>query len=229
MRRAGSNVPGMASGRTATRPRYWLRSAPGDLLWEVSMPVALPAHVQMALDEVLLHSLIAGRRTPTLRFWEWSEPALILGSNQVLANEVDVDRAHELGFVVARRMSGGGTMIVEPGRTVTYSLYAPQSLVSGLSLVESFAFFDAWVVDCLRKLGVPADYRPINDIVSPLGKIGGAAPGQRAPPHGDRIRDGYRAGAPADPDRSGAGLRARRAQRGEGCLAAGSLADAWPG
>ena len=143
------------------------------------MPQPLPAHIQMALDEVLLDRLIAGRRTPTLRFWEWSEAALILGSNQVLANEVDVDLAQDLGFVVARRMSGGGTMIVEPGRTVTYSLYAPQSLVSGLSLVESFAFFDAWAVDCLRKLGVPADYRPINDIVSPLGKIGGAAQARR--------------------------------------------------
>jgi lipoate---protein ligase len=143
------------------------------------MPLPLPAHVQMALDEVLLHSLIAGRRTALLRFWEWSEAALILGSNQVLANEVDVDRAHELGFTVARRMSGGGTMIVEPGRTVTYSIYAPQSLASGLSLVESFAFFDAWVIDCLRELGVPADYRPINDIVSPEGKIGGAAQARR--------------------------------------------------
>lgn len=139
------------------------------------MPSPLPAHVQMALEEVLLDALIAGRRGSTLRFWEWSEPALILGSSQVLANEVDLQQARELGFVVARRMSGGGTMIVEPGRTLTYSIYAPQSLVTGLSLVESFAFFDAWAVDCFRELGVPADYRPINDIVSPEGKIGGAA------------------------------------------------------
>ena len=143
------------------------------------MPSPLPAHVQMALDEVLLDALIGGRRDCTLRFWEWSEPALVLGSSQVVANEVDLQQARELGFAVTRRMSGGGTMIVEPGRTLTYSMYAPQSLVSGLSLVESFAFFDAWVVDCLRELGVPADYRPINDIVSPEGKIGGAAQARR--------------------------------------------------
>src|SRR5499427_10045093 len=143
------------------------------------MPSPLPAHVQMALEEVLLDALIAGRRGSTLRFWEWSEPALVLGSSQVLANEVDLQQARELGFVVARRMSGGGTMIVEPGRTLTYSIYVPQAFVSGLSLVESFAFFDSWVVDCLRRLGVPADYRPINDIVSPEGKIGGAAQARR--------------------------------------------------
>jgi lipoate-protein ligase A len=143
------------------------------------MPIPLPAQVQVALEEVLLERVVAGRRGPTLRFWEWAEPALVLGSHQVLANEVDAGAAEALGFTVVRRTSGGGTMIVEPERTITYSLYAPESLVAGLSFVESFAFLDAWAVDCLRGLGAPADYRPINDIVSPEGKIGGAAQTRR--------------------------------------------------
>jgi lipoate-protein ligase A len=133
----------------------------------------------VALDEVLLDRVVAGRRGPTLRFWEWAEPALVLGSHQALANEIDQEAADALGFTVARRMSGGGTMIVEPGRTITYSLYAPESLVAGLSFVDSFARLDAWAVECLRGLGVPAAYRPINDIVSPEGKIGGAAQARR--------------------------------------------------
>lgn len=70
-------------------------------------------------------------------------------------------------------------MIVEPGRTITYSLYAPESIVAGLSFVDSFALLDAWAVECLRGLGVPAGYRPVNDIVSPEGKIGGAAQARR--------------------------------------------------
>jgi len=139
----------------------------------------LPAHVQLALDEVLLEQAVVGRRGAALRFWEWAEPALVLGSHQVLANEVDREAAAGLGFTVARRMSGGGTMIVEPGRTITYSLYAPESVVAGLSFVDSFARLDAWAVDCLRGLGVPAGYQPINDIVSPEGKIGGAAQARR--------------------------------------------------
>ncbi|HLH68022.1 MAG TPA: biotin/lipoate A/B protein ligase family protein [Candidatus Dormibacteraeota bacterium] len=143
------------------------------------MPRPLPAHLQMALEEVLLEQVTAGRRGPTLRFWEWSEPALVLGCNQVLANEVDLDAARRLGFVVTRRLSGGGTMIVEPGRTITYSLYAPDHLVAGMSFVESFAYLDAWAVECLRSLGVPAQHRPINDIAAPEGKIGGAAQTRR--------------------------------------------------
>jgi len=133
----------------------------------------------MALEEVLLQRLNGGQRGPTVRFWEWQERALVLGSNQVLANEVDLEAAAALGFQVTRRMSGGGTMIVEPGRTISYSLYAPETLVAGMTLVESFAFFDSWAVECLRELGVPAGYQPINDIVSPRGKIGGAAQARR--------------------------------------------------
>jgi lipoate-protein ligase A len=151
----------------------------GELGWEVVMPVSLRVHPQLALEEVLLQRLVEGVRGPTLRFWEWAERALVLGSHQVLANEVDVEAARELRFTVGRRMSGGGTMLLEPGRSITYSLYAPESVVAGQSFVESFAALDRWVVDCLRDLGVPAEHRPINDIVSPQGKIGGAAQARR--------------------------------------------------
>ncbi|MCT1607426.1 lipoate--protein ligase family protein, partial [Nesterenkonia massiliensis] len=51
----------------------------------------------------------------------------------------------------------------------------PATLVEGMSFVESYAFLDAWVIRALRELGVEASYVPINDIVSPGGKIGGAA------------------------------------------------------
>ena len=66
-------------------------------------------------------------------------------------------------------------MFVEPGNTITYSLYVPESLVSGLSFVDSYAFLDDWVIGALNDLGIAATYQPINDITSPAGKIAGAA------------------------------------------------------
>ena len=133
----------------------------------------------MALDEVLLGALAAGGRGPSLRFWRWSERCLVLGSNQSLSNEVDLAAAASLGFTVVRRLSGGGTMLVEPGGVVTWSLTLPESLVRDLSFVESFALLDAFAVAGLRSLGVDASYRPVNDIVSPQGKISGAAQARR--------------------------------------------------
>jgi lipoate---protein ligase len=135
--------------------------------------------MHMALDEVLLESVIAGRRPPTVRFWEWTEPALVIGSHQSVMNEVDLVVAHGLGFVITRRMSGGGTMLCEQGRTITYSLYLPDSIVSGVSFRRSYALLDAWAVQAFIELGIPASYREINDIISSRGKIGGAAQARR--------------------------------------------------
>lgn len=131
--------------------------------------------LHMALDEVLTREVAAGRRSPTLRVWEWTSAALVLGSFQSLRNEVDAEAATRHGVTVVRRMSGGGAMFVEPGNTITYSLYSPESLVRGLSFVDSYAFLDDWVLGALTDLGVGVSYQPINDITSPGGKIGGAA------------------------------------------------------
>lgn len=149
--------------------------------WTVIAPIALSPEENCALDEVLLDAVAAGRRGPTLRFWAWTERALVLGSHQSIANEVDLEACRELGYRVVRRMSGGGTMVCEPGGTLTWSMCLPEPFVGGLSFVESFAYLDAWAVSALRALGVPAGYRPINDIVAlPSGaKIAGAAQARR--------------------------------------------------
>ena len=129
----------------------------------------------MALDEVLAGEVAAGRRSPTLRFWEWSDPAVIIGSFQSVRNEVDLAGADRHGVQVVRRIAGGGAMFVEPGNTVTYSLYVPGSLVAGLSFTDSYAFLDDWVLGVLGELGLNVWYEPLNDIASDGGKIGGAA------------------------------------------------------
>jgi len=138
-------------------------------------PVAMTAAEHMALDQVLAEELGEGRRGPTLRLWEWAEPAIIIGSFQSLRNEVDAEEAAARNIGVHRRISGGGTMFIEPGNTITYSLYAPAELVQGMSFADSYAFLDDWVLQALHSIGIDAEYKPLNDIASPQGKIGGAA------------------------------------------------------
>lgn len=150
-----------------------------DLDWEILPPSAHSAHMHMALDEVLLERVTSGARRPLLRLWRWIEPALVIGSHQSVLNEIDQGAANELGFVVTRRMSGGGTMLCEAGRTITYSMYLPESAVAGISFRKSYAVLDAWAVRAFNAMGVPASYREINDIISPRGKIAGAAQARR--------------------------------------------------
>jgi lipoate-protein ligase A len=147
--------------------------------WELIPYTPHSAHMHMAVDDVLLQRVIAGLRRPTVRFWDWIEPALVIGSHQSVVNEVAVAAAQELGFTITRRMSGGGTMLCEPDRTITYSLYVPATVVEGLSFRESYAALDAWAVRSFVSLGIPAAYREINDIISPRGKIAGAAQARR--------------------------------------------------
>ena len=149
------------------------------LEWDLIPSSPQPAHMHMALDEMLLERVIGGTRRPTVRFWEWTESALVIGSHQSVMNEIDIQAARKSGFTITRRMSGGGTMICEPGRTITYSMCLPATAVSGISFRQSYALLDAWAVQSFIELGVPASYREINDIISPRGKIAGAAQARR--------------------------------------------------
>ena len=143
--------------------------------WNIIAPTALPTHLNVALDEVLTEEVGAGRRNPTIRFWDWEEPSVIIGSFQSYRNEVDPAGVARHGITVVRRISGGGAMFMEAGNCITYSLYLPQTLVDGLSFADSYTFLDAWVLAALEKLGINAFYVPLNDIATDQGKIGGAA------------------------------------------------------
>jgi len=148
--------------------------------WQLIHTDAQPPTLHMALDDVLTREVGAGRRQPTLRIWEWAAPAVVIGRFQSLRNEVDAAAAHRHQIEVVRRISGGGAMFIEPGNTITYSIYAPLSLINGLSFRAAYAFMDEWVLAALAELGIKAWYQPLNDITSAGGKIAGAAQVHRA-------------------------------------------------
>lgn len=138
-------------------------------------PGDLDPAMHAALDEVLGRELAAGRRGPTFRFWQWHNPAVVIGSFQSLRNEVDAEGAQRHGIQVVRRVSGGGAMFMEAGNCITFSLVVPETLVDGMSYEASYAFLDDWVLTALAEVGVQAHYAGLNDIASAAGKIAGAA------------------------------------------------------
>lgn len=147
--------------------------------WRLIPATPTAPAMNMALDAVLTERVGAGLRPPTLRFWGWAAACVVLGRFQSVRNELDEGGLRDLGIGFVRRITGGGAMYIEPEGAITYSLFAPESLVAGLSFAESYAFLDAWVIDALRALGVDATYVPLNDIASSTGKIGGAAQARR--------------------------------------------------
>ncbi|PZU41253.1 MAG: lipoate--protein ligase [Microbacterium sp.] len=173
----GTQMLGFTPEAVGTAVRRSLVTAPGwrDFDWQIVHEKAVSPRMNLALDEVLTARVGDGRRTPTLRMWEWDASAVVIGSFQSLRNEVDPEGAARHGFDVVRRISGGGAMMMGAGQIVTYSLYVPAALVAGMTFADSYAFLDDWVLQALRSLGIDATYQPLNDIASPTGKIGGAA------------------------------------------------------
>lgn len=146
-----------------------------DHTFDVIEPVVLDPAMHVALDEVITREVASGDRGPTLRFWDWDSPLVVIGSFQSVRNEVDEEAAARHGIGIVRRISGGGAMFMEPGNCITYSLSVPTSLVDGLSFERSYEFLDQWVMGALADVGIKARYVPLNDIASEHGKIGGAA------------------------------------------------------
>ncbi len=146
-----------------------------DYTFDVIPATVLPPVMHVALDEVISREVGEGRRPPTMRFWDWDSPLVVIGSFQSYRNEIDAEGATRHGIDVVRRISGGGAMFMEPGNCITYSLVVPSSLVEGLSFERSYNFLDQWVLAALADVGINARYVPLNDIASDKGKIGGAA------------------------------------------------------
>lgn len=161
---------GVAIRRAITGAAHWR-----DYDWQIVHERPITPVLNAALDEVLTTAVGEGLRGPTLRIWEWNEPAVIIGSFQSVQNEVDEGQAAAHGAQIVRRISGGGAMYMEPAASITYALYVPGELVRGMSFADSYAYLDEWVLEALQSLGIDAHYKPLNDITSPQGKIGGAA------------------------------------------------------
>lgn len=147
--------------------------------WHLLPEVALSPAMNVALDEVLCQQVTQGKRPATLRFWRWSEQAVILGRCQSVLNEVDAQAAQSAGIHIVRRMTGGGAMFLQPHGAITYSLYLPEKLLAGIPLRQSYHVCEAWIIEGLRALGVDAYHAPLNDISCSMGKIGGAAQARR--------------------------------------------------
>ena len=103
--------------------------------------------VNMAADEVLLESAVAG--TASLRFYGWTEPTVSLGYFQKEALRRGDPLLQGLPFV--RRPTGGATLVHD--HEVTYALALPPG--SGWQQSESWLVrMHRILADSLKKLGV---------------------------------------------------------------------------
>lgn len=103
-------------------------------------------------------------------FFVWRvSPTVILGRNQVVENEVNMDYCRRHGVEVIRRRSGGGCVYSDKGN-IMVSYVSTRGAVS-----EVFDRFLSAMTSCLCSLGLDAEKSGRNDILVGGKKVSGNA------------------------------------------------------
>ena len=114
-------------------------------------PPAAGAH-NMAVDDAILASVLAGQAAPTLRLYAWSPPCLSLGYGQK-STDVDFHRVAESGWHVVWRPTGGRAILHADELTYSVALPAGHPLADG-DIVESYRRISQGLVAGLSSLGL---------------------------------------------------------------------------
>src|SRR5215212_6466035 len=117
----------------------------------------MPGAMNMALDEALFESVIAGGG-PTIRFYTWRPAAVSLGVNQP-AGEIEREACDRLGLDLVRRPTGGRAVLHQYELTYSIAVRESDPLVSG-GVVESYRKISTALVAGLRLLGAQVELAP---------------------------------------------------------------------
>ncbi len=118
----------------------------------------------MALDEILLELKAENRIPHTLRFLQFSNPAVLVGHHQSVEEEVRLDYCRTRAIEINRRLTGGGALYwgkAELGWEIYISKNDPRVPPK---IEDLYKWMGQAAALGLRHLGIPAHYRPRNDV-----------------------------------------------------------------
>ena len=131
------------------------------------------------LDSQLIYHALPRLGREGLLLLSPGSPYVCIGYHQDLAQEVDVAYCRTHSIPLFRREVGGGAVYLDSGQ-----LFYQLVIRSDSSLVPSGkeAFYRKFlepVAETYRAIGIPADYRPVNDVITGEGrKISGTGAGE---------------------------------------------------
>lgn len=120
-----------------------------------------PARWNLAFDQALVEAHRQRRQGDTIRFIRFPRAAIV-GRHQCLAREVDVAWCEVHGVELARRITGGGAIWMEPDILGWELVLSRHGVAADLAAVG--ARIGEAVARALVGLGVRARFRPRNDV-----------------------------------------------------------------
>jgi lipoate-protein ligase A len=125
----------------------------------------------IAFDQALIEAHRGGHIPDTIRFLRF-RPSALIGIHQILSHEVRLEHCKARGIEIARRITGGGGLYLDEGQ-IGWELVFARSRLGFADLRQATRRICESVALGLNKLGVPASYRPRNDIEVDGRKISG--------------------------------------------------------
>ena len=151
----------------------------------------LSPETYVATDRALLECREQGLAPDTLLFLEFARPGALVGFHQSISQEIQVAYCRGHGIPVQRRVTGGGALYVDDG-VFGWELYLDRAALGRADLGDVAKLLCTLAAEGLRELGVPACYRPRNDIEVDGRKIcgtGGVYDGDALLYHGSLLLD----------------------------------------
>jgi len=126
--------------------------------WRLVLSAPLSGPENMALDEAILESVVAGDSLPTLRLYSWEPPCLSLGYAQPYA-DADLGRLRKLEWGLVRRPTGGRAILHT--EELTYSVAVPERhplMVGGV--LPSYQRLSRGLLAALANLSLEPEVQP---------------------------------------------------------------------
>ncbi len=129
-------------------------------------------YVKTALNDVAISS-VQGRGDPIIWLAGWDRDCINVGYTQTVAEEVDIEKAEQADVPIVRRQGAGGTTYLTRDGEITWGMIAPdEQFPDDLNVIYEQTC--GTVADAVARIGIDAQYEPINDVVTDSGKISGA-------------------------------------------------------
>jgi len=132
--------------------------------------------VAQAFYEAVAEAVHRGIADNTLIVLQPGSPYVCIGYHQDLEREIDAGFCREKGLPIIRRSQGGGATYLDNDQ-VFYQIVARDSPVVPRDVGAMFVRLLAVTVETYRRLGVEAEFKPLNDVVAGGRKVSGNGAG----------------------------------------------------
>jgi len=143
----------------------------------IDLGMAEPYVAQCFYEAVAL-AIDRGLSPNTIILVQPASPYVCLGYHQILEKEVDVEFCKKQGLPIIRRSQGGGTVYLNNDQVFYQVVASEDSKVIPHRVDELFEKLLQVTVYVYRKLGLEAEFKPLNDVVVNNRKISGNGAGR---------------------------------------------------